>query len=70
MNDSMQPTKVAAEMEELNRQRQASLLREVLAFVIGSRKYWILPLLVVMALLGALAFLGSSGLAPFIYPLF
>jgi hypothetical protein len=70
MNDSTQQTRVAAEMEELNKQRQASLPREFLAFVIGTQKYWILPLLVIMALLGALAFLGSSGLAPFIYPLF
>jgi len=45
--------------------------RAILEFVIASRKYWIPPLLVIMVLLEALAFLGSSGLAPFIYyPLF
>ena len=70
MEDSANQRKIAAEMERLKEGSQASLPRELLAFVLNSKKYWMLPILLVMGLLGALALLSSSGLAPFIYPLF
>ena len=70
MHDATRHTKVAEEMEQLKQRRQASLPRELLAFVLGTKKYWVLPILLIVGLLGVLTFLSSSAVAPFIYPLF
>lgn len=49
---------------------QQSLWREFLAFVRHERKWWMIPLLLVLLLLGFLmVFASSSPLAPFLYPL-
>lgn len=48
-----------------------SLLREFGAFIIKEKKWWMIPLILVLLVLGALIlFASSSPLAPFIYPLF
>lgn len=48
-----------------------SLIREFLLFVKHEKKWWLVPLLAVLLLVGALiVFAGSSPLAPFLYPLF
>jgi hypothetical protein len=48
-----------------------SLLKEFFLFVRHEKKWWLVPLLAVLLLVGALiVFAGSSPLAPFIYPLF
>ena len=48
-----------------------SLLKEFFLFVKHEKKWWLIPLLAVLLLVGALVlFAGSSPMAPFIYPLF
>lgn len=48
-----------------------SFLKELWAFMRARKKYWLVPILVVMALLGALIVLAQgSAVAPFIYTLF
>jgi len=48
-----------------------SLLKELWAFMRTRKKYWLLPILVVMVLLGGLIVLAQgSAVAPFIYTLF
>jgi hypothetical protein len=48
-----------------------SFLREFWRFVRARKKYWLLPVLLTMALLGALIVLAQgSAIAPFIYTLF
>jgi len=48
-----------------------SLLRELWMYVRARKKYWLLPILVMMVLLGALIVLTQgSVVAPFIYTLF
>ncbi len=48
-----------------------SLIREFFLFVKQEKKWWLIPLLTVLLLVGALiVFAGSSPLAPFLYPLF
>ena len=50
---------------------QASLARELWAFMRVRKKWWLLPIIVVMALVGALlVFAQGSVLAPFIYTIF
>ena len=48
-----------------------SLLRDLWKYARVRRKYWLLPLLLVMLLLGALLVLApGSAVAPFVYTLF
>jgi hypothetical protein len=48
-----------------------SLLSELWAFMRMRKKFWLLPIIVVMLLFGALmVFAQSSALAPFIYTIF
>ncbi len=48
-----------------------SFLKEFWAFMRARKKYWLVPILVVMAALGALIVLAQgSAVAPFIYTLF
>jgi drug/metabolite transporter superfamily protein YnfA len=48
-----------------------SLAGEVWAFLRQNKKLWLLPIVVVLLLLGALlVFAQSSALAPFIYTIF
>ena len=48
-----------------------SLLSELWAFMRMRKKFWLMPIIVVMLLFGALmVFAQSSALAPFIYTIF
>ena len=48
-----------------------SFLKELWAFMRARKKYWLLPILLMMVLLGVLIVLAQgSAVAPFIYTLF
>lgn len=48
-----------------------SMVRELWSFLRTRKKYWLWPIFVVMALLGALIVLAQgSAVAPFLYTLF
>ena len=48
-----------------------SFLKDLWAFLRARKKYWLVPILLMMALLGALIVLAQgSAVAPFIYTLF
>ena len=48
-----------------------SLIKEFLLFVREEKKWWLIPLITVLLIVGALVvFADSSPLAPFLYPLF
>ena len=48
-----------------------SFLRELLAFIVARRKFWLIPILALMLVLGGLLVLTKgSALAPFVYTLF
>ena len=50
---------------------QSSILRELWAFAKVRKKYWLLPIILVMLLVGTLiVFAQGSVLAPFIYTIF
>ena len=49
----------------------ATLARELWQFMRIRKKFWLLPIIVMMALLGALLVLAQgSALAPFVYTIF
>lgn len=49
---------------------RTGLTREFLDFVRHNKKWWLIPILVVIFLVGLLVVLGGTGTAPFIYALF
>jgi hypothetical protein len=49
---------------------QPGLLAEFVDFVRHNKKWWLIPILVTLGLVGLLVLLSSSAVAPFIYPLF
>lgn len=57
-------------MEELSQQSQPSLVAEFIDFLKYNKKWWLLPILIVIGMVGLLAMFASSGAAPFIYTLF
>jgi hypothetical protein len=58
------------EFEQLSKEDRQSIVVEFWFFLLHNKKWWLLPIVVVLLLLGVLVFLGGTGLAPFIYPLF
>jgi hypothetical protein len=60
----------ADEFLEQSRQGRPSLWREAWGFLSENKKWWLLPIVVVLAVLGVLVIWGGGGLAPFIYTLF
>ena len=50
--------------------RRPGLLRELFEFVLQNKKWWLIPILIVLLVLGLLVALGSAGLAPFLYTVF
>jgi hypothetical protein len=48
-----------------------SFLKELWSFLRARRKFWLLPIIIIMLLLGGLLILAQgSAIAPFIYTLF
>ncbi len=58
------------EFEKAGQEEQLSLVQELFLFVAENKKWWLVPILVVLGLVGVLMVLGSTGAAPFIYTLF
>ncbi len=59
-----------AEFERLGEERQSSLLGELWHFIVESRNWWLIPIVVVLLLVSLLVVLSGTGAAPFIYTLF
>jgi hypothetical protein len=60
----------SGDFTQLSREKRPSLLADFWMFLKTNKKWWLLPILIVLGLLGALVLLSSTAIAPFIYPLF
>ena len=58
------------EFETAAKEERKSFLREYMDFLIADKKYWMIPLSIVLLLLALVVVLGSTAAAPFIYTLF
>ena len=59
------------EFEKAARKRtRGGFIGEVWGFLGQTKKWWLLPILVILLIFGLLVFLSSTGMAPFIYTLF
>jgi hypothetical protein len=57
-------------LDRLANEPEASLLVELYDFLKYNKKWWLLPILLLLGLLGVLAALATTGAAPFIYTIF
>ena len=58
----------AGDFESLRDEAPISLWAEFLLFIRYNKKWWLTPILLVLAILGILVALAATGAAPFIYP--
>ena len=63
-------TESGKSFDELKDKRRSGLVSEFLYFLGQNKKWWLLPILIVMGLVGILVLLAGTGAAPFIYTLF
>jgi hypothetical protein len=50
--------------------KDAGFLRDLGQFMLQNKKWWLIPIVVVLLLMGVLIVLGATSAAPFIYTLF
>ena len=60
----------SSEFEEMGREQEPSLLREIWTFIKEEKLWWMSPIILALLLVGILVALTSTGAAPFIYTLF
>lgn len=51
-------------------EHDGNLVGEFLSFLGNNKKWWLLPIIVILLALGVLMLLAGTGAAPFIYTLF
>jgi Family of unknown function (DUF5989) len=51
-------------------QKEQSTLSELWSFLRDNKRWWMIPIVVVLLIFGALVFLSGTAAAPFIYTLF
>ena len=51
-------------------EKPISLGREIVEMLRHNKKYWMIPMLIVLLLFGVILILGATSAAPFIYTLF
>jgi Family of unknown function (DUF5989) len=59
-----------ASLHDLASRKPPGLLPEFIAYLRENRKWWLLPIVLALLLLGLLMLAGGTGAAPFIYSLF
>lgn len=71
-DEKQQPDATGKEgaFERAAQEKPPGLIKDFLAFLGENKKWWLLPLLIVLLLVGVLVVLGGTALGPFIYPLF
>jgi hypothetical protein len=69
MSDEKAPEKGASQFEKAGA-KNASLAREIVGYLGRNKKWWLLPIMAIFLLVGAVAILGTTAAAPFIYTLF
>jgi hypothetical protein len=63
------PKDQRSEFERESDSAQPGFFAEFIEFLGENKKWWLLPILVVMVALGALVLLSGSPMAPFVYAL-
>ena len=64
------PPQQAEDLEQEASEVPTGLISEFIHFLMHNKKWWLVPIIIVLLLVGALVMIGGTGLAPFIYTLF
>ncbi|MFO1458481.1 MAG: DUF5989 family protein [Verrucomicrobiota bacterium] len=64
------PDESVSEFESSAKEKRPGILRELVEFLGQNKKYWMIPLVVLLLAIALLVILGGSAAAPFIYTLF
>ena len=59
-----------ADFEDAAAERRPQVPSDSWSFVCRNERWWMIPMIVILMLLGFVVLLGSSGVGAFIYPLF
>ncbi len=66
----MADDKETTDFEQAASGRRHGIASEVSSFVWRNKRWWMIPMILVLSLLGLVILLGSTGVGAFIYPLF
>ncbi len=66
-DDGAKPSK---SFREAGESKELSLWQEIAQMLRHNKKYWMIPLIVILLAFGVLLILGATSAAPFIYTLF
>ena len=58
------------QLDQLAEEKRAGLLREYWSYLMASKKWYMIPVVLALMALGVLIVAGGSAVAPFIYTLF
>ncbi|MGA2622061.1 MAG: DUF5989 family protein [Thermoguttaceae bacterium] len=58
------------DFEKAGDAKPPGIVREFLEFLAANKKWWLLPIVALLLVLGLLALMATSGVAPWIYTLF
>ena len=64
------PRSNAQEFEAQSQQKEPGIVREFWDFLRDNKKWWLIPILVVLLLIGVLVILAGTGAGPFLYTFF
>jgi hypothetical protein len=67
-SDSERDRPADSDLNQLVESHSPGLLADFWLFLRTNKKWWLLPLLIALLLLGLLVILSGTGLTPFIYP--
>lgn len=70
MSESDPSARLTLSLDEPEARRPASLARELWQFVCATGKWWLVPVLLALVIVGAALVLSASPYAPFLYSLF
>ena len=68
--DKNPPVTTESQLDQFAEGQQPGLLREFWDFLRYNKKWWLLPILFTLLILGAFVLLTGTAFAPFIYTLF
>ena len=68
--EGKKPEKESNAFVEAGEDEQMGLVAEFIGFIKENKKYWLIPLMIILLLMGLILIAGGSSFAPFIYTLF
>jgi len=69
-NQAHETIKQPSRFEQQASESQRGMVGEMVSFLLHNKKWWLLPTIVVLLLVGLFVVLGATGAAPFIYTIF